>query len=172
MVVVAAAVFFWLGSKKKQNQPTTKAKSWNHQNGEEKMRKEKSGARTLGLWERAIKDHERVREGKKKEESFWAIISILYAPLRQHLTMGSDRNEKRGANFHHRWDWDGERELFFSSAFSWTMIDFHVCAQLAEKKKKSAGSAAAADIYAYMQENCNNNYKRAPYKSNGVVVQV
>lgn len=52
------------------------------------------------------------------------------------------------------------------------MIDFHVCAQLAEKRKKSAGSAAAADIYAYMQENCNNNYKRAPYKSNGVVVQV
>jgi hypothetical protein len=53
------------------------------------------------------------------------------------------------------------------------MIDFHVCAQLAEERKTRAGSAAAAHIYAYMQENCNNNNnKRAPYKSNGVVVQV
>jgi hypothetical protein len=66
-----------------------------------------------------------------------------------------------------------ERVVFSSLAFSWTMIDFHVCAQLAEERKTRAGSAAAAHIYAYMQENCNNNNnKRAPYKSNGVVVQV
>jgi hypothetical protein len=106
--------FFGWAARKKTKSTDNKGESKSSEWGK-KMRKEKSGARTLGLWERAIKDHERVREGKKKEESFWAIISILYAPLRQHLTMGSDRNEKRGANFHHRWDWDGERErvVFF-----------------------------------------------------------
>jgi hypothetical protein len=38
---------FWLGSKKKQNQPTTKANR-NHQNGEEKNEKRKIWGSDLG----------------------------------------------------------------------------------------------------------------------------
>jgi hypothetical protein len=47
-VVVAAAVFFWLGSKKKTKSTDNKGESKSSEWGK-KMRKEKSGARTLGL---------------------------------------------------------------------------------------------------------------------------